>query len=565
MRTGARAAPEAQAKGPELAATTAHAVEHTDSRARVVVLGGGYGGVYAALGLSRAARRGEIHLSLVSRENFFLFQPMLAEVVSGSIEPPHIVSPLRRLLPHADIHQAEIEAIDNESHMVILRYPGTTDFRTIPYDHLLIALGSGSDLSAVPGLAEHAFPFRTLGDAFYLRNHVIGLLEQAEIEEDATRKQSLLTFVVAGGGYTGVEVAAELNSFVREAAKSYRHVAPEQARVLLLQGADRILPELPAGLAQFGHKVLERRGVEVRLRCRIAGATAESAILDSGEIIAAHTVVAAVGAAPNRVLDTLQGERDRKRRVVVDETLAVRGLINVWALGDCAAVPDLAGGGLCPPTAQFALRQARHVAKNIRNSIKGGRPRPFHYRAKGVFVPLGRYSGAAQVFGRNLSGLLAWWLYRSYYLYQLPRLDRKIRVLLDWNLELFFHRDIVKQDVRQSDPVLRAHYEPGQAIFRQGELARSFYIIVTGTVRIERHTQEGQERVAVLGTGEYFGEMALLQGRWHTASALAETPVDVITLSGTAFTALATSSTRFGELLANVARQRRGSETTARG
>ncbi len=205
------------------------------------------------------------------------------------------------------------------------------------------------------------------------------------------------------------------------------------------------------------------------------------------------------------------------------------------------------------------------MAKNIRAAIKGGRPHPFRYRAMGVFVPLGRYSGAAQVFGRHVSGLAAWWLYRSYYLYQLPRLDRKIRVLLDWNLELFFHRDIVKQDVRQSDPLLRAHYEPGQAIFRQGELARNFYIIVHGHVRIERQTQEGHERVALLGPGEYFGEMALLQGRWHTASAVAETAVDVISLSGTAFTALATSSSRFAELLANVARQRRESGAAKRG
>jgi NADH dehydrogenase len=521
-----------------------------------VVLGGGYGGVYAALRLQGAARRGRIQLDLVSRENFFLFQPMLAEVVSGSIEPPHIVNPLRRLCRYTNVVQAEIEGVDVEGRSVIVGQAGKGDYRYMPYDHLVIAVGTSTDLSGLPGVAEHAFPFKTLGDALYLRNHLIGVLERAEVEEDPRQKAEMLTFVIVGGGYTGVEVAAEIHDFVREAARSYRHVDPREIRVLLLQGRGRILPELDPGLAAFSHRLLERRGIEVRLETRIAGATADTVLLNNGEGVPTRTLVAAVGAAPNRLLDSLPCPRDSRGRLVVDPTLAVPGYPGLWAVGDCAAVPDLKKGGTCPPTAQFALRQAKHTARNILAAIDGRGSRPFLHRNLGVFVPLGRYSAAAEVVGAKLSGLPAWWLYRTYYLYQLPRLERKVKVLIDWNLALLFRRDIVHQDIARSERTSRAHYEAGQMIIRQGELARSFYIILTGKVQVLVE-QDGKEReVAVLGPGEFFGEIALLQGARRNAAVRALTPMDLLAMNGADFTALATSSTDFAQLLSGVMERR---------
>ena len=375
---------------------------------RVVVLGGGYGGVYTALGLRKAARRGRIHLSLVSRDNFFLFQPMLAEVVSGSIEPPHIVNPIRRLCSHTSFYKAEVEAVDTEGRHVVIRYPGHTRFHRIPYDHLVVAVGISTDLSMLPGVAEHAFPFRTMGDALALRDHLIGSLERAEVEADLDERREMLTFVVAGGGYTGVEVAAEINDFVREAAKSYTNVGNEDIRVVLLQGRSRILPELPEDLARFAHRLLERRRVEIRTNTRIHGATAQNAILEDDTTIPTRTLVAAIGAAPCRLLDTAPWPRDSRGRLVVDETLAVQGHPDIWAVGDCAAIPDLRAGGTCPATAQYALREARHVARNILASIERKRQRPFSHRNLGVFVPLGRFSAAAQVMGLKVSGFLAW-------------------------------------------------------------------------------------------------------------------------------------------------------------
>jgi NADH dehydrogenase len=534
------------------------------NRPRVVILGGGYGGIYAALKLEKAARKGQIDLSMVSRDNFFLNQPLMAEAVSGSIQPLHIVNPIRRLARHTNFYKAEVEAVDAESRQVMLRYPGHTHYHYLPYDHLLIALGSSTDLSRLPGMAEHAFPFKTLGDAFFLRNHLISAIEMAEIEHDPEEKRELLTFVVVGGGYTGVEVVAEINDFVREAAQSYLHVDPSEARVILLHSGDRILPELDEGLARFGHRILERKGIEVRLNCRIVGATAQSAVLNDGTAIPTKTLVAAIGSAPNRSLDSLACPRERGR-LVVDETLAVPGCPGIWAVGDCAAIPDRVSGGTSPPTAQYALREAQHAARNIMAVINGGEPRPFSHKNLGVFVPLGRFSAAAQLLGLKLSGFPAWWLYRTYYLFQIPGIERKLRVVLDWTLELFFRRDIVQLDVIRTEGITRAYYQAGEIIFQQGELARNFYIILNGEVQVFRQQNGTETPVATLGAGEYFGEMSLLREMKHTASVRALTPLNLLVMSGGDFTALASSSTRLGKFLESVIEQRlspvNGSET----
>jgi NADH dehydrogenase len=531
---------------------------------RVIILGGGYGGIYAALGLQGLARRGRIQLSLVSRENYFQFQPMLAEVLSGSIEPPHVVNPIRRLCKHLDFHQGEILSIDTAKHSVSIRYPGQTSNRELAYDHLLIGVGSSSDLTMIPGMSEHAFAFRSIGDAFRLRNHIIGILEEAEVEENPIRRHSLLTFVVAGGGYTGIEVAAEINSFVREAAKSYRRIQPSEVRVIVLQAMDRILPELTADLATFSQRVLERRGVEIRLNTLLKGATPERAMLADGTAIPTHTLVAAIGAATNPVVKSVPCEHDKKGRLATDAMLRVKGLENVWAVGDCASIPDLVTGGVCPPTAQYALRESRHVAKNIKAAIGGKEPRPFRFKIKGIFVPLGRFTGAAQVFGLRLSGFIAWFLYRTYYLYQLPRVERKLRVLIDWNLEIFFHRDIVKQEVHASDAVARAHYDEGETIFAEGDVANRFYIILKGKVQVSRLRNSHREEIATLGPGEFFGEVSLLRGGARTATVRALSPVDLLTMDGTDFRAIASTSKQFNEMLEETIR-RRGTDAPSQG
>ena len=531
---------------------------------RVVVLGGGYGGVYTALKLQKAAKLGEIELSLISRDNYFLSQPMLAEVVSGSIEPPHIVNPIRRLLPQASFHQGEIESVETDSHEVVINYGGNhTHFDRIPYDHLVIAVGASTDLSNLPGMAEHAFPFKTLGDAFFLRNHVISVLEDAEVETDTEIKRELLAFLVAGGGYTGVEVAAEINSFLLEATESYPHIEQDEIKVILLHRGSRILPVLSEKLAAFSHGVLEDSGLEVRLGTSIEAATAQSAILRDGTVIRTRTLVAAIGSAPNPILDKTPVDRDERRRVVVDETLAVPSHPGLWAVGDCAAVPDRRDQGTCPPTAQCALRQARHLARNILADVRGKPLRPFSHKNLGVFVPLGRFSAAAEILKFKLSGFPAWWLYRTYYLFQLPRLERKLRVVTDWTLELVFRRDIVQLATFRSHGISKAHYEAGELIYREDALARNFYIIVRGRVEVVSQQAEGESWEATLEAGEYFGDMSLRHdGLRHSKSVRALTATDVLIMSGPDFKELARSSTAFKETLEEVERRRLSNSET---
>ncbi len=524
-------------------------------RPRVVILGGGYGGLYAALELWKAARRDKIDVTLVSRDNFFLVQPMLPEAVSGNIEAPHIVKSLRRLLPGIDFHHAEIDSVDPAEGVVHIRHHGATVERRIAYDHLLVAVGNSTDLVSLPGMAEHAFPVKTIANAFALRSHLLGALEQAEVTSSAAERRKLLTFVVAGAGYTGVEVASEINDYMREAVRSYPTLDEREVRVVLLQRSGRILPELSEELAAFSQRILERSGIEVWTGTPIASATAESAVLAGGEQIPTRTLVSALGAGPNPVLQCFDKGLDSSGRLQADEFLRAPAYENVWVVGDAGAIPNLRDGGQYPPTAQSALRQAQHAARNILAAIEERPPRPFLHRSTGVMVTLGGYRGAAEIFGFKLQGFLAWFLFRTFWLVQLPGIDRKLRAMLHWTIELFFKRDIAKYEAMGGGPVARSHYESGQTIFRQGEFADNFYVVLSGEVEI--YHGGSPEATAVLGPGQYFGEMSLMSRRQRSASALARGPVDLLVLSAGDFTALANSSSEFAAMVESAAASRR--------
>ena len=480
---------------------------------------------------------------------------MLAEVISGSIGPLNVVSPVRRIVPHANVHQAEIESVDTESRAVAIRYPGHARLTYIPYDHLIFAVGSATDLSQFPGVEEHAMPFKTLGDAFRLRNHLISMLEAADVEDDPFYKRQALTFVIAGGGYTGVEVTAEINEFLRVASKSYRNVDAEEFRVILLHRSGRILPELGDRLANLSHRLLERRGIYIRLHTELRGATGQSALLSDDIYIPTKTLVATIGASSNPILTGLACELERGR-LVVDATLAVKGGENLWAVGDCALVPDALRGGFCPPTAQFALRQAKSAARNVLASIRGRATKPFAYKSRGVFVPLGGFAAAAETFGLELSGFIAWWLYRTFYLMQLPRIERKLRVVTDWTLDLIFPPDIVKVDIDREQGTSRRHYEAGEYIYRAGDISTEFYVVIDGELDVLRGDEGSESQVAVLRAGEYFGEMSLLNSAPHSSSVRARTRAELLVMAGEDFLALASSSSLFSDLLRAVVQER---------
>jgi len=439
---------------------------------RVLILGGGFGGVYTALTLEKLLRDeircGDIELGLVSRENYFVFQPMLPEVISGSIGLLDTITPIRRLCPNTNLYTRTIESIDLDHRGVASTAGFGSRQHHLHYDHLVIALGNVTSFAGQPGLCEYALPFKYLGDALALRNRLIHTLEEADIEQDPDVRRALLTFVVAGGGFSGVEAVAELNDFVRAAAKSFRNLDPGQIRVVLLHAGPLILPELPASLARFAQDLLMRRGVEIRLQTRLAGATADAALLAGGFRIATRTLVSTVPAGPNPLVAMLPLKTDRGR-IVVDAALEVPDRPGVWAVGDCAAVRDAKTGELCPPTAQHATRQAAHVARNIAAALRGEPKRAFAFTALAKMGSLGRRSAVAEIFGVKLSGFLAWWLWRTIYLMKLPGLDRKIRVATDWTLDLLLPTDIVQLKTERAVGVRREYFEPGQVVFREGD------------------------------------------------------------------------------------------------
>jgi NADH dehydrogenase len=413
-------------------------------RKRIVILGGGFAGVNAAWRLERLLRREKhVEITLVDGENFSLFTPLLPEVPSGSIQPKHTVFPLRALLRRTVVRQAEVHVVDLEKRLVLAAHCPACRIYPLPYDHLVLAFGAVSNFFGLAGVEEHALTMKSLADATALHAHMIDKLEHAELEETAAVRRELLTFVVAGGGFAGVEIAAELNDFVREARRYYPGMQAEEVRMVLVHSGSRILPEVSESLSAYALRKLRRQGVEVLLQTRIAAYDGTAICLSNGEKISSRTLVWTAGIAPCPILDKLDLPKNAAGRIEVEPTLQVKGQPGLWALGDCAGVPDLVKGGLCPPTAQHALRQGRWVARNIASVLRGAAPEPFRYRPRGLLAGLGRRSAVAEVLGLKFSGFFAWWLWRTVYLLKLPGLERKVRVALDWTLDLVFPRDIV--------------------------------------------------------------------------------------------------------------------------
>jgi len=509
---------------------------------RIVIVGGGFGGVYTAIALEKLLGHGpEAEIALISKENYLTFQPMLPEVISGSIGIVDTITPIRRLCPTTHLYTRTVERIDLENRRVIASAGFGSRPLELPYDHLVLALGNVTSFAGQPGLAEHALPFKYLGDALALRNRAIQALEEADTEPSPDARRALLTFVVAGGGFSGVEAVAELNDFVRAAARSFRHVDSKEIRVVLLHAQGLILPELPRALAEFAQRILMRRGVEIRLNTRLSGATMDAALLAGGERIATRTVVTTVPSAPNPLVAALPCKKERGR-IVVDPTLEVPDYPGVWSVGDCAWILDARTGEPCPPTAQHAIREAKCLGANIAATIRGAARRPFAFNALGKMGSLGHRSAVAEVFGLKISGFLAWWLWRTVYLMKLPGLDRKLRVATDWTLDLLLPPDIVQLKTDKSFAIRREHYEPDEIVFREGDRGDWLYVVVEGRVDVLRGVPgRGEVVLRTLGPGECFGEIALVGQSARTATVRSQSSVNLLAVDRDAFQALFTN------------------------
>jgi NADH:quinone reductase (non-electrogenic) len=510
-------------------------------RRRIVILGGGFAGVYTAMALDRLSRRrrDDTEIVLVNRENYFVFQPMLPEVISGSIGLTHMVIPIRKLCPRVTLYSREAEAIDLDKKLIITSPGVRPNPSLIRYDYLVLAPGTTTDFSGYPGFQEHAFPFKTLGDALVLRNHLLHTLEEADIEEDQELRRQLLTYVVIGGGFSGVEVAAAMNDFLRKVARSYKYLLPEEIRVVLIDRGKRILSEMGEGLASYAESLLKRRRLEIRLNTKVKGATAEGVFLEDGSKIPTRTLISTVPAGVPPIIMGLPIEKDKRGRILVNEFLEVRGRPDVWALGDCAWIPDRATGDRCPTTAQYAVREAERAAKNIYAAIYGGEKTPFVFSALGKLGSLGHYSAVAEVLGVKFSGFLAWVVWRGIYLMKLPGIERKLRVGLDWALDLLMPPDIVQLKVQPSQSFASQRFEAGETIVKQGEVGDRMYLITEGEVEVVREDHEGRTvQLATLGRGEYFGEMALLSNQTRSATVRGRTNGSLMTVKRGDFAAL---------------------------
>jgi NADH dehydrogenase len=423
-------------------------------KTRIVILGGGFAGVTTAAHLEQLfGADPSVSITLISDTNALLFTPMLAEVAGSSLEATHITSPLRTSLRRTTVIRNKAVSIDLQKRCVRLAPDvplsiqvamGHATGHEAPFDHLVLALGAVSNYLGLDNVKTNSFDFKSLGDAIKIRNHVIDLFERAEDEPPSPARQAMLTVVVAGGGFAGAELAGALNDFARGMLVYYPNIAPEEVRVILVHSRDRILPELSEELAAYALERMQARGVVFKLTARVADARPGVVILNPHEEILTETLVWTAGTTPNPLVQTLPLERDKRGAVIVDKTLAVPGAQGLWAVGDCAAITDAKTGQPCPPTAQFALREARTLAHNLYAHIRGLPLQPFHFDALGALCIVGHHTACAEIKGFRFSGLFAWFLWRGVYLMKLPSLERKVRVFVDWVVELFFPRDIVQ-------------------------------------------------------------------------------------------------------------------------
>jgi len=428
---------------------------------RILILGGGFAGAYAASRLEKhLVHMPGVEIVLIAKENFVLFTPMLHEVAGSDVGAADVVQPLRKMLRHTRVLIAEIDSIDLSRKTVHFVQQDLAQAFDLTYDQLVLALGSITNFYRTPGIEDHALTMKTLGDAIVLRNRVIEALDVADSHPDQMERKRMLTVVVTGGGFAGVETVGAVNDLLREAMKFYRNLKPDMLRVVLVQGGDAILPELGESLGRYAQEKLTQRGVEVHLKTAVAGYDGKEVVLSDGTKIATRLVVWTAGFTPSPLLAHLPCTVQRGH-ILADEYLRVPGWPGLWALGDCAFVPDFYNPGkFCPPTAQHATRQATVLANNIAAAMSGRDLRPFKFKTLGLLATIGRRTGVAEILGMRFSGLIAWCLWRAIYLGKLPGLQKKVRVALDWTLDLFFSKDIVELPTLRAPTMSEAEEPP---------------------------------------------------------------------------------------------------------
>ena len=483
---------------------------------RIVIVGAGFSGAFAARYLVKACR-GKAEIELINDKNYFVFQPLLPEVASGIINSQDAVTPLRVMLPKVRHRLAEIKRIDFDNKILHLLQGRRRRLIEISYDHLVLANGQCADLSRFPGLSEHSLTIKDLSDAYHLRNHVLQCLEFADVTKVSELKKMFLSFVVVGGGFSGVEVLGELQDMIRRALRYYPNIRAGEVRCILLQRGECILPELPPSLSRYAHRKLGKRGVEILLDTGLKGATRTYIETDNGRVIPTTTIITTIGNGPAPLLAEHPQLRLERGKVPVNRYLQVEHLDSVWAVGDAALVPLDAPHGdeppaFAPPTAQFAVREAYFLARNIMATLGNdrGRLRPFRYKARGMLASIGAYQGVAEIFGIRISGVLAWSIWRGFYMLKLPGFPTRVRVALNWIFDYFIPRTIVEIQQKGRSGVRFANFRKGDVVFERGELLDGFYLVLSGKLQVHTPNPEGGDAfVKTVGPQQHLGDRIL--------------------------------------------------------
>lgn len=501
-----------------------------------LILGGGFAGVYATQALTKALRKygSQRRVAIIAEENHMVFQPMLPEVAGAALSPRHVVNPIRKLCRDAFVFKAEASEIDLSSRQVKLDAGPFVGRLEVEFEHLAVCVGAKIDLSRIPGMQEHALLMQNAGDAMRLRASVISRFEEANLTQDKEQKKRLLSFTVVGGGYSGVETAGQLLDLGRAICRFYRNIDFEECRFALVHSRDHLLPTLHRKLGQYTEAKLREKGLQIILKRRAKAVTANRIYLDDDETIETNTVVSTVGNAPHPLVTSL-GKHEQVEIeggcLKVGPDLACPGYQGLWSAGDCAQVPQ-EGGGACPPTAQFAYRQGILMGRNMAASLEGRKTKPFRFKGLGELAAIGHQTAVAELKGYQFSGLLAWFMWRTIYLGKLPGIERKLRVMFEWTLELFFPRDINLLNPRYTTGLAESYVATGDKLFEAGDPAFSFYIVKSGAIEL----YDGDKVVKTVVAGQHFGERALLdERRAYHLTAVAREPSTLIAVGRDVF------------------------------
>lgn len=524
-------------------------------RPRIVLIGGGFAGIACGRTLRTLLPGARADITLFNEENHAVFHPLLAEVAAGAVRPTDVAASLRQLLAGVECRTEHVVRIDLESRAVHYEDDDGRP-RVMHYDHVVIAAGGTVDLSIVPGMAEHGMPLKTIGDALAIQSHVMEMLEKAEVCGDPVRKAAYLSFLVVGGGFSGVELAGELHDLVTGSLRFFHNILPHECRVTLVHSRDEILPEVSAPLRRLARTQMEKRGIRFVLENSVVACTPDGVALANGTFLRGRTVVCTIGGKPAPLVQQLDVAKVRGRLEVAPD-MALNGRADAWAIGDCAAVTNAHDGRPSPPTGQFAERQGVQVAHNIAARLAGRTTRPFAHRSLGSLCSIGGHQAVAEIFGLRISGLFAWLVWRGVYLMKLPSFAQRLRVAMGLLCDLVLPRPLAHQKTDTTRRVSRAFYRAGDTVFRRDDPATAFYVVQSGEVEILDGAGDGAPQVtAVLGRGDFFGEGALQDRRLRRRAARARTDLEVIVLGGGVFQDLSAAFAPVKAALADARRRR---------